>query len=90
MYFQFKFNLYYEVKRVSLEDEPLKEMDGKKRLWMKDEGMSSEIYSQHLKPTIFNTDIKILTTEVYIPEYLKEICYTGNYNFVPRPRFRRI
>lgn len=54
-------------------DEPLVEMDGEKRLWMKDTKMTFEIYSQHLKPTVFNTDMKILTTQHYVPEYLEKI-----------------
>lgn len=75
MYFlhQFKFNLYYEVKRISADDEPLKEMDEGKRLWMKAEDMSLEIYGKHLKPTIFNTNFKILNTQHYVPGYLRRI-----------------
>lgn len=70
---QFEFNLYYEVKRVSLADEPLTIMDGEKRLWIKEEEMSSDIYEQHLKPTVFNKDFEILTTQHYVPKYLRGI-----------------
>lgn len=61
------------MKRISPEDKPLTEMEGGKRLWMRAEDMSLEIYKRHLKPTVFNTDLKILTTEHYVPEYLKGI-----------------
>lgn len=79
--FQFDFNLYFEVKRISLEDKPLKEMDGEKRIWMKEEGMTPEIYRQHLRPTAYNTDLKILTTQHYVPEYLKRIFSKNTGNF---------
>lgn len=70
---QFHFHLCYEVKRVLSVDEPLEEMDGTKRLWMKDPNMTYEIYKDHLTPTVFNTNLKVLTTKHYIPEYLKKI-----------------
>lgn len=80
-FFQFEFNLYYEVKRVSFKDEPFTIMDGKKRLWMKEKEMSFEIYKQHLKPTVFNKHFKILTTQHYVPEYLRGILSKGLGNF---------
>lgn len=61
------------MKKISPDDEPLVEMNGEKRLWMKAEDMTLEIYKNHLKPTIFNTDLAVLTTQDYIPEYLKGI-----------------
>lgn len=73
IFFQFKFNLYFEVKRLSPDDEPLTEMNEDKRLWIQAEDMSFEIYKEHLRTTIFNTDIKILNTQHYVPEYLKGI-----------------
>lgn len=48
-------------------------MKGEKRLWMKDETITTEIYKQHLKPTLFNNNMKILTTEHHVPKYLKKL-----------------
>lgn len=72
-FFQFKFNLYFDVKRLSSKDELITETKDGKKLWIKAEDMSFEIYKQHLCPTIFNTDLKILSTHIYIPQYLQPL-----------------
>lgn len=70
---QFKFDLCYAVKKLSPGTEPLIEMVGGKRLWMKADDMTLDIYRKHCTPTIYNTDMAILSTRDYIPEYLKGI-----------------
>lgn len=67
---QFKFNLYVEVEKTP-ESLPLTEFKGDKRLWLKVDNLTDEQYQQHFKPTLFNTNMKILTTEQYIPPYLE-------------------
>lgn len=77
--FQFKYSLYVEVKRTS-QDSPLEEFDGAKRLWWKVDDIDENLYHQHYVPTQFNTDLKILSTEQYIPPFLKKFCGgTGEY-----------
>lgn len=61
------------MKIISPADEPLAEMNGEKRLWMKAEDMTLDIYKNHLRQTIFNTDLAVLTTQDYVPEYLRGI-----------------
>lgn len=76
---QFKYSLYVEVKRTS-QDSPLEEFDGEKRLWWKVDDIDGDLYHQHYVPTQFNTDMKILSTEQYIPPFLKFFCgSTGEY-----------
>lgn len=68
--FQFHFNLYTEVCRVK-KDAPIEEFDGVKRIWLKVHDIDIQLYNEHYKPTLYNTDCKILTTEQYVPPYLK-------------------
>lgn len=79
---QFKFNLYFDVKRLSSKDELVTETVDGKRLWIKEEDISFEMYKQHMCPTIFNTDLKILSTQVYVPQYLRRLLSkkSGNLN----------
>lgn len=71
--FQFKFNLYVQVKRTP-EDLPLQEFDADKRIWLKVEDIDNELYQQHYTSTQYNTDIKILSTAQYVPVFLKKLC----------------
>lgn len=67
--FQYKFNLYIEVKRTT---GTLEEFDANnKRIWIKVNDIDDNLYSKHYVPTVYNTNIKILTTEQYVPIYLK-------------------
>lgn len=71
--FQFKFNLYVEVKRTP-EDSPLQEFGADKRIWLKVEDIDNELYQQHYTSTQYNTNIKILSTAQYVPIFLKKLC----------------
>lgn len=62
-----------EVKRTP-EESPLQEFDKDKRLWLKVDDIDNKLYDQHYTPTQFNTDMKILTTEQYVPAFLKKNC----------------
>lgn len=44
--------------------------DGK-RVWYKVEDVDDSLYLQHYHPTLHNKSIKILTTEQYIPPWLR-------------------
>lgn len=67
---QFKFHLYVEVKKT-LKTDPLEEIIDEKRIWMKVDGITNEIYKKHFKTTYFENKINILSTKDYMPEYLK-------------------
>lgn len=68
------------MKRTS-QDSPLEEFDEEKRLWWKVDDIDENLYNQHYKPTKFNTDLKILSTEQYIPPFLKKCCgSTGEFS----------
>lgn len=73
---QFKFNLYVEVKKT-LATCPLEEFVSGKRAWLKVNDIDNELYNEHFVPTCFNTDVKILTTEQYVPPYLRK--FENNY-----------
>lgn len=62
-----------EVKRTP-EESALQEFDGGKRLWLKVNDIDNELYHQHYTSTKYNTDIKILSTEQYVPHFLKKLC----------------
>lgn len=62
-----------EVKRTS-EESPLEEFEDGKRLWLKVEDIDDDLYQQHYTSTEFNCDIKILTTEQYVPAFLQKLC----------------
>lgn len=66
-----------EVNRT-LSTSPLQEFDGNKRIWLKVDDISKELYYQHYKPTVYNIDYKILTTEQYIPPYQRMFMHEGN------------
>lgn len=68
---QFKFNLYVEVKRT-LATCPMEEVNMGKVKWLKVEDINNDLYNDHFKPALFNTDVKILTTEQYVPKYLRK------------------
>lgn len=53
---------------------PLEEFNDGKRLWLKVEDIDNELYQQHYTSTQFNTDKKVLTTEQYVPGFLKRLC----------------
>lgn len=71
-----------EVKRVP-EDQPLEEIIEGKRLWLKVTDIDNELYQQHYTGSLYHTDKKILTTEQYVPDFLKKLCIesTGTYLF---------
>lgn len=56
----------------TLATSPLEEHKNGKRVWLKVEDMTNEIYKQHFNPTNFNTHVKILTSEQYVPTYLRD------------------
>lgn len=63
-----------EVKRTP-EESPLPEFDdAHKRLWLKVSDIDNKLYQQHYTPTQYNTDMKILSTEQYVPDFLKKLC----------------
>lgn len=67
--FQFKFDLYFQIKRSNTK---IPEFDSKnKRVWLEVKDLDNKVYSQHYRPTVYNTDIEIISTKQYIPEYLK-------------------
>lgn len=66
--FQFNFNLYVEVKKNPV-GSSLDEFNDGKQMWLKVTDMTNEIYQQYYKPTVYNNDIKILTTKPYVPPY---------------------
>lgn len=71
VFFQFKFNLYVEVKRT-LKTEPLDEFnENGNRIWLKVDDITNDLYQQHYRPTVYNTGLTILTTNQYVPPYLK-------------------
>lgn len=73
-----------EVKRT-LPEEPLLEFDelGRTRLWMKADDIDDELYQQHYIPTEYNTATKILTTQQYVPEFLKKLgSLSGKSNYI--------
>lgn len=61
------------MKRIS-QDSPLEEFENEKRLWWKVDDIDGDLSRQHYKSTKFNTDLKILSTEQYIPPFLKKFC----------------
>lgn len=63
--------MYSEVLRVPANDD-VKEFtdDRSKRLWWKVDDITDELYDQHWKPTVHNTQMAILTTKQYVPPYL--------------------
>lgn len=65
------------MKRTT-QDLPLEEFDDEKRLWWKVDDIDGNLYRQHYKPTKFNTHMKILSTEQYIPPFLKKFCENAN------------
>lgn len=65
--------MYVEVKRTP-QEQPLEEFDQGKRLWLKVDDIDDDLYQQHYTSTEFNTDIKVLTTEQYVPDFLKRLC----------------
>lgn len=66
---QYKFNLYVEVKRT-MKEEIIDEIVDEKRMWMKVDDITKEIYNKSYKTTGDEKRI-ILTTMDYVPEYLK-------------------
>lgn len=61
------------------QNSPLEEFNGEKRQWWKVDDIDGDLYHQHYKPTKLNTDLKILSTEQYVPPFLKKFCEsTGN------------
>lgn len=70
-----------EVKRTP-EESPLIECEQDKRMWIKVDDIDDELYQQNYAPTQYHTDIKILSTEQYVPDFLKKLCVenTGNYS----------
>lgn len=50
----------------------MEEFKNGKRLWLLADDLSNEIYLQHYKPTLNHTNMKILTTDQYIPQYLRK------------------
>lgn len=55
-------------------ESPLQEFEGEKRLWLKVEDIDNNLYQQHYTPTEYNIDMKILSTEQYVPDFLKKLC----------------
>lgn len=64
--------MYVEVQRTP-EDSPLQEFDQGKRVWLKVDDISDKLYQQHYVATECNKDIKILSTEQYVPDFLKKL-----------------
>lgn len=62
-----------EVKRTP-EESPMQEFDNEKRIWLKVDDIDNNLYDQHFTPTQFNTDMNILSTEQYVPAFLKKYC----------------
>lgn len=58
----------------TLKESPLQEFEGDKRLWLKVEDIDNNLYSQHYTPTEYNKEMKILSTEQYVPDFLKKLC----------------
>lgn len=77
--FQFKYNLYVEVKRTP-EESPLNEFDQNKRLWIQVNDIDNELYQQHYTPTQYHTDTKILSTEQYVPDILRKLSVESSGN----------
>lgn len=65
---QFKFHLYVEVKKTPKTD-LLEEIKNEKRIWMKVDDITNEIYKKHFKTKI--SKMNILSTKDYMPDYLK-------------------
>lgn len=54
-----------------------------KRIWMKVEDISNDLFDQHYRPLVHNVNMKVLTTKQYVPNYLKEaVPCSGMYNCV--------
>lgn len=70
-----------EVKRTP-EESPLQEFDMGKRLWLKVDDIDNGLYNQHYSPTQFNTDVKILSTDQYVPLFMKKYCNESTGLFV--------
>lgn len=62
--------MYTQIKRVD-KSSPLNEYQDNKRLWWQVQNVSNELYDEHYKPTEYNKDYSILTTEQYIPPWLE-------------------
>lgn len=59
--------------------------EGGKRLWMKVNDITDEIYMKHYLPDDYQKGTKILTTKDYIPPYLKKLLAqsdSGMLNFI--------
>lgn len=63
-----------EVKRTS---EEIDEIVNNKRVWLRVDDMNNELYSKCHSPTVYNTSIRILTTNQYVPPYLKREIFTS-------------
>lgn len=65
---------------MAKDSEEFDKLDGK-RLWWKFDDITEELFSQHLTPTVYHPGIAILTTEQYVPPFLKVDAFktSGNY-----------
>lgn len=79
--FQFKFNLYFEIKRTTDDIDVFDENNV--RTWMKVDDLDSTTCNKIFSPTVHNTNYKIITTETYVPPFLRNI-ENGNKTFFNR------